>query len=91
MSDHILAFFSGVVLMALINSISLAWGAPIGMIVVAVMFVFTALTSIMAYCIGKRHEKFSSFAAYNRGVTYGRKLGRAERQSEIQNFLEEDK
>ena len=91
MSDYVLAFLGGVVIMGLINSISLALGAPMGMIVIVVMFVFTVVTAIIAYCFGKRHEKFSSFAAYNRGVTYGRKLGRAERLSEIQTFLEEDK
>ncbi|MBQ8171794.1 MAG: hypothetical protein IJZ95_07400 [Oscillospiraceae bacterium] len=88
--DLLLAFFTGFVLMALINALSLVADTPIGIISIAFLLLAATLASIIAYCFGRRREKQSNLVAYNRGVTYGRKLGRAEKQSEIQKFLEED-
>ncbi|MBP1544350.1 MAG: hypothetical protein J6A16_09660 [Oscillospiraceae bacterium] len=89
--DYLLAFFLGFVLMGLISSVSLAANSPTLLMIIAFMSVGVAVTAIAAYCFGRRHEKQSNLVAYHRGVTYGRRLGRAEKQSEIQNFLEEDK
>lgn len=88
--DLLLAFFAGCAIMVLINAISLAANAPIGIIVIAFMSLAAALVAIIAYCFGRRREKHSNLVAYNRGVSYGRQIGRAEKQSEIQKFLEED-
>ena len=88
--DLLLAFFAGFVLMALINAISLAANAPIGIVAIAFLLLSAVLTAIIAYCFGRRREKHSNLVAYSRGVNYGRKIGRAEKQSEIQKFLEED-
>lgn len=89
-SDYLLAFFLGFVLMGLINSVSLAANAPVGVMIIAFVSVVAVIAAIIAYSFGRRREKMSNIAAYNRGIDYGRRIGRAERQSEIQNFLEED-
>lgn len=90
MGDYILAFFVGAVVMGLIFSISLAAGAPVILLGMAFAVMVAAMIGFVCYQAGKRGKKYSSAEAYNRGFDYGRKLGRAEGQSEIQDFLKED-
>ena len=90
MSGYLLASFVGTAVMGLIYSMSFAAGMPEILLVMAFAIMVAVMIGFICYWAGKRDKKYSTTEAYNRGVNYGIRIGRAERQSEIQNFLEED-
>ena len=84
--EYGLAFFCGVVVMALANALSLGL-LPCR----AVIFLLVALAAVAVsgYLFGRRScRKLVQCRSYNEGVRKGLAIGRAERQSEIQRFLE---
>ena len=87
--DYILSFLLGIVLMAIANALSL------GLLpcrTVAVIFFIVALTVIAAgaFLLGRRSCRNSVHRrSYTEGIWNGIRIGRAERQSEVQRFLED--
>ena len=86
--DYLLSFICGIVLMAIANALSL------GLLpcrTVAVIFFVVALAAIAAWAflLGRRSCRNSVHRrSYTEGIRKGIAIGRAERQSEIQRFLE---
>lgn len=86
--DYLLSFLCGIVLMAIANSLSL------GLLpcrAVAVIFFVVALAAIAAgaFLLGRRScRKLVQRRSFSEGIRKGIAIGRAERQSEIQRFLE---
>ena len=86
--EYGLAFLFGIVIMALANALSLG---VIPSKALAVIFLMAALAAIaaVAFVLGRRSSlKLVQRRSYNEGVRMGLRVGRAERQSEIQRFLE---
>ena len=86
--DMLLAFTTGVLLTMVVSSMIYALGAPRIILVAAMALVGVALTAITAYTAGRRRENISCKIAYNKGVQRGREIGRAERHSAAEKFLE---
>lgn len=88
MKFDMLSFLCGIVLMAIANALSLGL-QPCR--TVAVIFLIIALAAIAAgaFLLGRRSCRNSVHRrSYTDGVRKGMAIGRAERQSEIQRFLE---
>lgn len=89
MKFDVIAFLSGIVLMAVANALSL------GLLpcrVVAVIFFIIALAAIAAsaFLLGRRScRKLVQRRSFAEGIRKGITIGRAERQSEVQRFLED--
>lgn len=87
--DYLLSFICGIVLMAVANALSL------GLLpcrAVAVIFFIVALAAIAAgaFLLGRRSCRNSVHRrSYTDGIRKGITIGRAERQSEVQRFLED--
>lgn len=87
--DYLLSFLCGIVLMAIANALSL------GLLpcrTVAVIFFVVALAAIAAgaFLLGRRSCRNSVHRrSYTDGIRRGITIGRAERQSEVQRFLED--
>lgn len=87
--EYMLAFLGGVELMALANALSLGL-LPcrlLGLIFMLAAFVAAALLGYSA-CY-KHLRKAVDRRSYHEGVCKGIRIGRAERQSEVQRFLED--
>ena len=83
--EYMLAFLGGVELMALANALSLGL-LPCRFL--ALIFLLVALAA--AGMIGYKHlRKAVDRRSYHEGVCKGIRIGRAERQSEVQRFLED--
>ncbi|MBP0982715.1 MAG: hypothetical protein J6A19_03240 [Oscillospiraceae bacterium] len=88
--DYLLSFICGIVLMAVANALSL------GLLpcrTVAVVFFIVALAAIAAgaFLLGRRSCRNSVHRrSYTEGIRKGITIGRAERQSEVQRFLENE-
>lgn len=88
--DYLLSFICGIVLMAIANALSL------GLLpcrTVAVVFFIVALAAIAAgaFLLGRRSCRKSVHSrSYTEGIRKGITIGRAERQSEVQRFLENE-
>ena len=88
--EYGLAFLFGIVIMALANALSL--GVVPGK-ALAVIFLLVALAAIAAsaFLLGRRScRKLVQRRSFTEGIRKGIKIGRAERQSEIQRFLENE-
>lgn len=88
--EYGLAFLFGIVIMALANALSL--GVVPGK-ALAVIFLLVALAAIaaVAFILGRRScRKLVQRRSFTEGIRKGIKIGRAERQSEIQRFLENE-
>ena len=88
--EYMLAFLGGVELMALANALSLGL-LPcrlLGLIFLLAAFVGAALLGYFS-CY-KRMEKSVNLRSFHEGVCKGIRIGRAERQSEVQRFLENE-
>ena len=86
--EYGLAFFCGVVVMALANALSLGL-LPCRALAVIFLLVALAAVAVSGYLFGRRScRKLVQSRSYNEGVRKGLAIGRAERQSEIQRFLE---
>ena len=83
--EYMLAFLGGVELMALANALSLPCRF-LALIFLLVAFVGAALLGYFS-CY-KHMEKSVNLRSYHEGVCKGIRIGRAERQSEVQRFLE---
>lgn len=87
--DYLLSFLCGIVLMAIADALSL------GLLpcrTVAVIFFVVALAAIAAgaFLLGRRSCRNSVHRrSYTEGIRKGITIGRAERQSEVQRFLED--
>ena len=86
--DYILSFLLGIVLMAIANALSL------GLLpcrTLAVIFFVVALAAIAtgAFLLGRKSCRNAvERRSFTEGIRKGITLGRADRQSEIQRFLE---
>lgn len=86
--EYGLAFFCGVVVMALANVLSLGL-LPCRALAVIFLLVALAAVAVSGYLFGRRScRKLVQCRSYNEGVRKVLAIGRAERQSEIQRFLE---
>lgn len=87
--EYMLAFLGGVELMALANAFSLGLlpCRVLALIFLLIAFIGAALLGYFA-CY-KHMEKAVDRRSYHEGVCKGIRIGRAERQSEIQQFLED--
>lgn len=87
--DYLLSFLCGIIVMALCNALSL------GLLpcrAVAVIFFVVALAAIAAgaFLLGRRSCRNSVHRrSFTEGIRKGITIGRAERQSEVQRFLED--
>ena len=88
--EYALAFQFGVLVMAAANALSL------GLLpcrALAVIFFFTALgaVGVTGFLVGRRSCRNAvNRRSYTDGIWKGIRIGRAERQSEIQRFLDDE-
>ena len=86
--EYGLAFLFGIVIMALANALSLGVIPSKGLAVIVLRAALAAIAAV-AFVLGRRSSlKLVQRRSYNEGVRMGLRVGRAERQSEIQRFLE---
>lgn len=84
-----LAFFCGLVVMGLANALSLGL-LPCRTLAVISLIIALAAAAAGGYAAGRRScRKAVSSRSYTLGFRRGQALGRAERQSEIQKFLDD--
>ena len=86
--EYMLAFLGGVELMALANALSLGL-LPCRLL--GLIFMLAALAAaLLGYSACYKHlRKAIDRRSYHEGVCKGIRIGRAERQSEVQRFLED--
>ena len=88
--EYSLAFLCGISTMAIANVLSLGL-LPCRAVAVIFLLVALAAVTISGYLFGRRScRKAVQRRSYNEGVRKGLAIGRAERQSEIQRFLENE-
>ncbi|CCY18147.1 unknown [Eubacterium sp. CAG:786] len=88
--EYGLAFFCGVVVMALANALSLGL-LPCRALAVIFLLVALAAAGMIGYSACYKHlRKAVDRRSYHEGVCKGIRVGRAERQSEVQRFLENE-
>lgn len=88
--EYGLAFFCGVVVMALANALSLGL-LPCRALAVIFLLVALAAAGMIGYSACYKHlRKAVDRRSYHEGVCKGIRIGRAERQSEVQRFLENE-
>lgn len=86
--DMMLAFAAGVLLTMVTSAMIYSLGAP-RIILVAVMAIIALVAAATtAYYAGRRREDLSCQIAYNKGIQRGREIGRAERHSAAEKFLD---
>lgn len=89
MKFDILAFLCGLVVMGLANAYSLGL-LPCRTLAVISLIIALAAAAAGGYVAGRRScRKAVSSRSYTLGFRRGQELGRAERQSEIQRFLDD--
>ena len=82
--EYMLAFLGGVELMALANALSL------GLLGLIFMLAALVAAALLGYSACYKHlRKAVDRRSYHEGVCKGIRIGRAERQSEVQRFLED--
>lgn len=87
--EYALAFQFGVLVMAIANALSLGF---LSCRALAVVFFFVALAAIgvTGFLLGRRSCRNAvNRRSYTDGIWKGIRIGRAERQSEIERFLED--
>ena len=88
--EYMLAFLGGVELMALANALSLGL-LPCRLLALIFLLVAFAAAVIIGYSACNKHlRKAVDRRSYHEGVCKGIRIGRAERQSEVQRFLENE-
>lgn len=86
--EYMLAFLGGVELMALANALSLGL-LPCRLLGLIFMLAALVAAALLGYSACYKHmEKSVNLRSYHEGVCKGIRIGRAERQSEVQRFLE---
>jgi len=87
--EYMLAFLGGVELMALANALSLGL-LPCRLLGLIFMLAALVAAALLGYppCY-KPRRKAVDRRSYHEGVCKGIRIGRAERQSEVQRFLED--
>ena len=87
--DYILSFLLGIVLMAIANALSLGL-LPCRTLAFIFFVVSLAAIATGAFLLGRRSCRNSVHRrSYTEGIRKGITIGRAERQSEVQRFLED--
>ena len=87
--EYMLAFLGGVELMALANALSLGL-LPCRFLALIFLLVALAAAGMIGYSACYKHlRKAVDRRSYHEGVCNGIRIGRAERQSEVQRFLED--
>ena len=87
--DYILSFLLGIVLMAIANALSLGL-LPCRTVAVVFFIIALAVIAAGAFLLGRRSCRNSVHRrSYTEGIWKGIRIGRAERQSEVQRFLED--
>lgn len=87
--EYMLAFLGGVELMALANALSLGL-LPCRLLGMIFMLAALAAAALLGYSACYKHlRKAVDRRSYHEGVCKGIRIGRAERQSEVQRFLED--
>ena len=88
--EYMLAFLSGVELMALANALSLGLLPCRALALIFLLAAFVGAALLGYFSCYKRMEKSVNLRSYHEGVCKGIRIGRAERQSEVQRFLENE-
>lgn len=86
--EYMLAFLGGVELMALANALSLGLLPCRFLALIFLLVAFVAAALLGYFSCYKHMEKSVNLRSYHEGVCKGIRIGRAERQSEVQRFLE---
>ena len=88
--EYMLAFLGGVELMALANALSLGL-LPCRLLGLIFMLAALVAAALLGYSACYKHlRKAVDRRSYHEGVCKGIRIGRAERQSEVQRFLENE-
>ena len=88
--EYALAFMFGVDFMALLSAFSLG-AVPCRTLAFIALLIAETVIAAAGFLIGRRScRKQVQRRSYNKGVRRGMMIGRAERQSEIQQFLENE-
>lgn len=88
--EYMLAFLGGVELMALANALSLGL-LPCRLLGLIFMFAALVAAALLGYSACYKHlRKAVDRRSYHEGVCKGIRIRRAERQSEVQRFLENE-
>ena len=87
--EYMLAVLDGVELMALANALSLGL-LPCRLLGLIFMLAALVAAALLGYSACYKHlRKAVDRRSYHEGVCKGIRIGRAERQSEVQRFLED--
>ena len=86
--EYMLAFLGGIELMALANALSLGLLPCRALALIFLLAAFVGAALLGYFSCYKRMEKSVNLRSYHEGVCKGIRIGRAERQSEVQRFLE---
>ena len=88
--EYMLAFLGGVELMALANTLSLGLLPCRFLALIFLLVAFVGAALLGYFSCYKHMEKSVNLRSYHEGVCKGIRIGRAERQSEVQRFLENE-
>lgn len=87
--EYMLAFLGGVELMALANALSLGLLPCRFLALIFLLVAFVGAALLGYFSCYKHMRKAVDRRSYHEGVCKGIRIGRAERQSEVQRFLED--
>lgn len=86
--DMLVALGFGSLITTVLSTAIYALDAPRLLIVLVLALITLAIAVLASYKIGWRRAKTENLIAYNKGVTKGRAIGKAEAQGEIQQRFE---
>lgn len=89
--DMLVALGVGTLITTVISTAIYALDAPRLIIVLVLSLITLAIAVLVSYRIGWHRAKTESLIAYNKGVTKGRALGKAEAHGEVQRYLERNR
>ncbi len=89
--DLMLALGVGMLITSIISAVIYALGAPHIIMLLALALITTAVVAFVCYRLGMRRSKTESLVAYNKGITRGRAIGKAEARGEVQRYLEQNR
>lgn len=86
--DMLVALGFGSLITTVLSTAIYALDAPRLLIVLVLALITLAIAVLVSYKIGWRRAKTENLIAYNKGVTKGRTIGKAEAHGEVQQHFE---
>lgn len=89
--DMLVALGFGSLITTVLSTAIYALDAPRLLIVLVLALITLAIAVLVSYKIGWRRAKTESLIAYNKGITRGRAIGKAEAHGEVRQYLERNR